>query len=155
MLARQLPDADEVACVIFPLAGRQMLVPSVCIAEVLPWQRPRVLADAPRWCAGEVDWHGTWIPVVDIDALDAARAPEAVAGRCLVVLNRTTPGAGRSFYALFTSGIPRLVKIAGDDVAAEASPAGSTELLRLRVGTEDLVIPDLGAVERHLGELTA
>ena len=154
MLAIETDDAAEVSCVILPLGEIQLVVPAVCVAEVLPWRIPATLNGVPRWCQGTVNWHGAVIPVVDqelLDASDDGEAPEA--GRCLAVINRTTPDAVWPFYALVVRGIPRLVQVAQMDLAAERGPEGPGELLRVKVGTELLVIPDLARLEGEVAGL--
>ena len=155
MLAIQTEDAAEVSCLILPLRTVQLVVPALCVAEVLPWRTLVPLPAGPRWCAGTLNWHGAVIPVIDHEAIDAAEGAEgSLAGRCLAVINRTTPDAAWPFYALVVHGIPRLVQVAQVDLAAERGPEVPGELLRVRVGTELLVIPDLAALERHVARLS-
>jgi len=154
VLAIEVADPAEVSCVILPLRAAQLVVPAVCVAEVLPWRAPEPLAAAPLWCVGTLNWHGAVIPVVDHEALaagDAASAPTG--GRCLAVVNRTTPDAAWPFYALVVYGIPRLVMVAEVDLVAEAGAEGCAELMRVRVGTEQLSIPDLALIARHVAGL--
>ena len=154
MLAIEAADNAEVSCVILPLRGYQVVVPAVCIAEVLPWRPLRPIEGGPRWCPGALTWHGESVAVVDHEALESAgKGAEPLPGRCLAVINRTTPGGARAFYALAVNGIPRLVQLAQMDVAAEHSPETPAELLRVMVGTELLVIPDLASLERQVAEL--
>jgi chemosensory pili system protein ChpC len=154
MLAVEVEEAAEISCVILPLGSSQLVVPAACVAEVLPWRRPTTLAGAPRWCAGALDWHGAVIPVVDHEALVAGDAAvEPAAGRCLAVINRTRPDSARPFYALVVHGIPRLVLVAQMDLSAEQASEGPGELLRIHVGTEQLVIPDLALLEMRVDGL--
>jgi len=155
MLAIETEDATEVSCVILPLRTLLLVVPAVCVAEVLPWRSPEPLPGAPRWCVGTLSWHGAVIPVLDhetVAGLEVATTPAT--GRCLAVINRTTPDAGCPFYALVVPGIPRLVQVAQVDLSAERGAEARAELLRVRVGTELLVIPDLAMLEQCVAELS-
>lgn len=151
MLAIEAEEAGEISCVILPLREVQLVLPTGCVAEVLSWRAPTPLNGAPSWCAGTINWHGAVIPAVDHESLEREGVVgEPGAGRCLAVINRTTPGAAWPFYALVVHGIPRLVLVAQMDLSGERDPEASCELLRVRVGAELLVIPDLAGLERHL-----
>jgi len=152
--AVQIEEAEEVSCVILPLRNAQLVVPAACIAEVLPWRNPTPLPDGPPWCAGTLNWHGAIVPVLVLEALGAeSEAAAPMQGRCLAVVNRTGAEAAWSFYALVVHGIPRLVQVAQVDLSGESEPQASGELLRVQVGTELLVIPDLAGLERMLAAL--
>jgi chemosensory pili system protein ChpC len=69
------------------------------------------------------------------------------------VINRTGSDAVWPFYALIVHGIPRLVQVARVDLSGEQSPEAPWELLRVQVGTELLVIPDLADIEAVLAAL--
>jgi chemosensory pili system protein ChpC len=155
MLAIQTGQATEVACVILPLRSVHLVVPAMCVAEVLPWRAPSPLAGAPRGCPGTLNWHGATIPAIDHELLESTDAAGhgPFAGRCLAVLNRVTPDAAWPFYALVVHGIPRLVQVAEVDIAPEQDAEVTGELLRIRVGTELLAIPDLVHLERQVARL--
>jgi chemosensory pili system protein ChpC len=154
MLAIQAGQATEVSCVILPLRSVHLVVPAMCVAEVLPWRVPSPLSGAPRGCAGTLNWHGATIPAIDHELLegdDSGHGPYA--GRCLAVINRVTPDAAWPFYALVVHGIPRLVQVAEVDIAPEQDAEAAGELLRIRVGTELLAIPDLVHLEEQVARL--
>lgn len=154
MLAIEAEEAGEISCVILPLREVQLVLPTGCVAEVLSWRAPVPLAAAPSWCAGTINWHGAVIPAVDHEILEReSTVGDSGPGRCLAVINRTTSGAAWPFYALVVHGIPRLVLVAQMDLSGERDPEASGELLRVRVGAELLVIPDLGGLERRLASI--
>jgi chemotaxis signal transduction protein len=138
-------ETAELACAILPSAAQQLVVPAVCIAEVLPWRGVDRLADEPAWIAGCLTWHGQSIKVLDLDAL-ASGAAATDRGRCVVVMNRTSAG-GTPFYGLITTGIPRLVQLAQADIVAEEAAASPLMRVSMRVGAERLTIPHLGQIE--------
>ena len=57
------------------------------------------------------------------------------------------------FYALVLHGIPRLVQVAEVDLTGTLEPDAAGELLRVQVGTELLVIPDVAGLERLIAAL--
>ena len=64
MTASVAQQITELSCVMLPLNGIQLLLPNVCVAEIVPWRRVKVLEDAPDWCLGLLGWRGESIPVV-------------------------------------------------------------------------------------------
>lgn len=82
--ARAPLDAIDLAC--FELAGRAWAVPIGQVREIRSAATITPLPDAPRLIEGLVDLRGTWIPVVDLDALlTAGPASPAARDRLVVV----------------------------------------------------------------------
>ncbi len=151
--ARVAQEPGELSCVLIPLLeGRQLLLPSVCVAEIMPWRRIKVLPDAPNWCLGLLGWRGEVVPVIRFEHLNRAHPDERRAGRCLVVMNRTG-GAALPFYAFAAEGLPRLVQLSDSDLTDRDDPAGIAEARVLRVGAETASIPRLSYVEQQVAEL--
>jgi len=142
----------EIDCVVLPLANVELLVPSACIAEVLPWRPPLAASGSPDWCRGTIDWHGAMVSLVDFERLLGAPA-RSESGKSIAVINRSRPDAPRPFMALVVQGLPRLVQIAEDDLAADHAAETPGELWLIEVGTERLVVPDLRYLETRIGEL--
>ena len=152
MAAVMNQEGSEVSCVVIPAGKRALLLPNVCVAEILPWRRIKVVADQPDWCLGLLGWRGESVPVVSFDKFNGdARAPTT--GRCLVVMNRARRVDSRAFYALLAQGLPRMVQLSPDDVANQSGNLGNAESMFARVGTEDVVIPKLSVLEDAVTDL--
>ena len=82
MTAAVAQKISELSCVIIPLQGLQLLLPSVCIAEILPWRRIKPLKDGPEWCLGELGWRGEAVPVIRFERLNQPSADTPGSGRC-------------------------------------------------------------------------
>ena len=145
----------ELSCLLIPLQrGGQLLLPSVCVAEVLPWRRIKSIADGPDWCLGALPWRGEVVPVVRFEALNGPLREPSASGRCLAVMNRTQSGAEFSFYALAAGGLPRMVQLAGEDLSATEESSGKGIARAVRIGTEIAWIPDLAYLEGQVCSLT-
>lgn len=142
----------ELSCVLIPLEGGQLLLPSVCVAEVMPWRRIKVLPDTPPWCLGLLGWRGEAVPVVRLEHIERAAGDGRRPGRCLVVMNRTDAGA-LPFYALAAEGLPRLVQLAEADLADPDQQPGEAAGRLVRLGAETATIPDLSALEEQVASL--
>lgn len=147
-------EPSELSCILIPLRDRQLLLPSVCVAEIMPWRRIKTQQGLPNWCLGLLGWRGEAVPVARFEALNEPSEEAPTQGRCLVVMNRTGAGPA-SFYALAAEGLPRLVQLADDDLRDDNQRPGAAEARVVRLGTEIASIPDLAYVEQQVAELLA
>lgn len=143
----------ELSCVLIPLHGTQLLLPSVSIAEILPWRRVKALADTPDWCLGLLGWRGEMVPVVRFEALNGKGVETRRSSRCLVVMNRARLSSGLAFYAIAAEGLPRLLQLAVNDLTNEPTRLGRCETVAVKVGTESAVIPNLEVIETAVSTL--
>ncbi len=153
MAATVADDATELSCVVIPLQGMQLLLPSVCVAEILPWRRVKALSETPPWCLGLLGWRGEMVPVVRFENLNGQPGPARKSGRCMVVMNRARNARGLPFYALASDGLPRMVQLAADDLANESCKLGPAESVVVKLGAETAVIPNLDVVETAVAKL--
>jgi chemosensory pili system protein ChpC len=148
------PEPCELSCVLIPLETGQLLLPSVCVAEIMPWRRIKVLPEAPDWCLGLLGWRGEAVPVIRFEHLNRPRNDGRRAGRCLVVMNRTGADAGGPrFYALAVDGLPRLVQLTGSDLTDQDEEPGPAEARIVRVGAETASIPSLTYLEEQVARV--
>lgn len=148
-------ETNELACVLIPTPGPQLLLPNVCIAEIVPWRRIKVLEDGPSWCMGHVGWRGQNVPVVHYPSFGDPQVASPGSARCLVIMNRARNPAGPAFYALAAIGLPRMLQLAQEDLHNLDVELGVADVMQVRVGTEAATIPNLGYIEDRLVELPA
>ena len=146
-------ETNELACVLIPTPGPQLLLPNVCIAEIVPWRRIKVLEDGPSWCMGHVGWRGQNVPVVHYPSFGDPQEASPGSARCLVIMNRARNPAGPAFYALAAIGLPRMLQLAQEDLHNLDVELGVADVMQVRVGTEAATIPNLGYIEDRLVEL--
>lgn len=139
---------EELACVVLPQEELSLLVPNDCVAEILPWRRVKPVPGMPRWCVGTLGWRGQTVVVVDFQLLTSDSGQARLNRRALVVMHRTTKREGMSFYAIASSGLPRLLYLAEDEVRdVEDGQASAAILSHLTLGSESVVVPNLRYVE--------
>ena len=153
MAARVAKDANELSCVVIPLESTQLLLPNVCVAEILPWRRVKMLSETPPWCLGLLGWRGEMVPVVRFETLNGKPGPARKSGRCMVVMNRARNAKGLPFYALAAEGLPRLVQLTAEDLSNEPCRLGPAESVVVKLGTETAVIPNLNVIETAVAKL--
>jgi chemosensory pili system protein ChpC len=145
-------DANELSCVVIPASGNQLLLPNVCVAEIVPWRRIKVLEDGPAWCLGYMGWRGLTLPVVHYGGFDESADPMQTP-RCLIVMNRARTSGGIEFYALVADSLPRMVQLVEEDLTTEGGNLGAADSMHVSFGTEIATIPDLAYVENQVAGL--
>lgn len=142
-------ETNELSCVVIPTSGRHLLLPNVCVAEIMPWRRIKVLEDGPAWCLGYMGWRGLTLPVVHYPGF-CDQAPPTHTPRCLVVMNRARTSGGVEFYALVADALPRMVQLLEDDLSTSSDQLGAADAMNVTFGTDSATIPDLEYVETRV-----
>lgn len=139
-----------IACLLTPVTGKQLLLPNVTVAEVVPageLQPPP--AGAPDWHLGFVIWREQRIPVVAFEALNGEGAPREV--ERVAIVSGISAQRDLPFYGLVVQGIPSSAKVKIAQLEdLEGAPTGPMEFLKVRYLGELAVIPDLDALEAKL-----
>lgn len=135
-----------------PLEGMQLVMPTTCIAEIVSYQAPEPVADAPEWLLGMMDWRGLRIPLISFEAANGAAAAEASKRSRIAVLNGLNGDPELPFYGLLVQGIPRLMVL--DETAisaiAEAGELPPLAIEQAQVQEQDVLIPDQDKLEAML-----
>jgi chemosensory pili system protein ChpC len=152
---------NELYSLLIPLRNERILVPRMCVAEVIAFAdtEKREDADAPDWLLGSVDWNGRRVPVI---TLDAAPGPnEGQSGRRgsrsrIVIFHALGQSLKPAFYGVLTQGFPQLVRVNRDVLTLDTEtppPVGQPMLCRVRMIHEFPLIPDLEGIERRIADL--
>ena len=142
---------DEVSCVLIECHGRLVLIPNVCVAEIVPWRKVHEVEAAPEWLIGLTNWRSQVVPVVHASEIPPE---DSFAPRCMVVMNRTRLNDCHPFYAMAASALPRMLQLGLDDAVNETDSLGPDEVMKVRLGTELAVIPDLEFIEQRVAQLS-
>lgn len=148
-LARRV-QSEQLHTLLIPLAGASLLLPNTAVAEVVNYQAPDRVADAPEWLLGLLTWRDRRIPVVGFEALAGAGAPQAVRQSRIAVLNTLNGDSALPYVAVLTQGIPQLRALDAEALEGEVTPRGVVHA-RVRIrGTETALIPNLDELERRV-----
>lgn len=140
---------DEVASLLIPMVGRPMLLPNVSVAEIVPWVEPEKQESAPEWYLGQVSWRNTLVPLVSLELMNDIDVDEAYSGHRIAVLNGIG-GSKHNFYAISVQGLPRLIRVYGEEVSGEEPLNEPAYDMNVLVSGERAMIPDLEYVEKQL-----
>ncbi|OUS30532.1 hypothetical protein A9Q99_06145 [Gammaproteobacteria bacterium 45_16_T64] len=143
---------DEVASLLIPMVGRPMLLPNVSVAEIVPWIEPDKQENSPEWYLGQVSWRETEVPLVSLELMNDTDVDEAYSGQRIAVLNGIG-GSKHDFYAISVQGLPRLIRVYGEEVSGEEQLSEPAYDMNVLVSGERAMIPDLDYVEKQLESL--
>jgi chemosensory pili system protein ChpC len=147
-VAKTVP-VPQIPCLLLPLHGRTLLVPTVTVAEMVPMAPCQREEGLPDWSLGTFEWRGRQVPLVSFEHLSGDPVTELAPKGRFAVLNNTGLSDDLPFIAVPTRAIPRMARIAPDDIKENpGSLKKPCELMRVKVGMEELAIPDVSALEK-------
>ena len=158
-MIRSSLEEGELACVLIPQNGPwPLLLPNVCVAEILRGGSSQARHEAPAWLLGDLDWRQQHLPLLSFDLLsefgdaDVLLSGSDVVHRSIVVLNRTRTSSGLPFYAIASTATPRLIRVSEEDVQrARIDVPFNPELgLPVIVLGEEAMVPNLAYLETLL-----
>jgi chemosensory pili system protein ChpC len=53
---------SEVASLLIPLHDKQLILPNVTVAEIIPYRAPTSISDNAGWLLGQLEWRNVHIP---------------------------------------------------------------------------------------------
>ena len=144
---------DSLTGLIIPLAGQPLLLPNVAVAELVGYRLGQASTQGPAWFLGWTNWRDQRVPVLDPGLMLGQPANEGQAPRMLI-LNAVSGHAGGRFLGLRVSGIPRTKRVVRGELQT-AGEGGEFVSQQVRLADEEqlLLIPDLEAMERALGQI--
>ena len=149
---------DELYSLLVPLVGERLIVPRACVAEVIGYQAPAEMTNAPPWYAGLVSWSGRGVPVVSFEGAFGQTLP-TVSGRTRIVIFHAPTGALQAgYFGMLTQGFPQLVRVNADVLRPDPSrsfPERSPVICQVRMINETPLIPDLERLEKMIAEETS
>ncbi|GAB1265852.1 chemotaxis protein CheW [Aurantivibrio infirmus] len=146
--------ATEVASLMIPIAGGLLLLPTVTVAEMVPFKYPERSDDMPDWYLGNFSWRDQMIPLVSFEGLNGEAVPD-YSGTCrIAVLNNTGVDERLPFLGLATQGIPRLSRVKSDEIhQTEDAELKAFDLMSVYHAGESVIIPNTTAIEEAIIKL--
>lgn len=150
---------SEMAALLIPVQGKQMVLPNVSVAEIIPYIAPEQVENVPEWFYGVITWRNLEIPLVSFEGLNSETLLKNQPGERIAVLNGLGIDEGMPFYAIVIADAPRLMRILSDEISAnDAVRLGPAELQNVLVSGEDAVIPNLDYIQtevaKYLGSIS-
>jgi len=145
----------ELYSLLIPLKNERLLVPRMCVAEVIAFADAARSRDdaAPDWYLGAVEWNNRRLPVVSFDSQRGEERKARRARTRVVVFHAITQELKGGFYGILTQGFPQLVRVNADVLGLETEqplPEGLPALCRARMIHEYPLIPDVERLEKMI-----
>ncbi|MGS2717902.1 chemotaxis protein CheW [Eionea flava] len=145
----------EIPSLIIPIAKRNILLPTVSVAEMLPFVKPQLRrTDLPPWFLGAVQWRGVSVPMFSYERLNGEEPLAIKPTSQMAILNSTGVSAEYPFVCFPTQGIPRLSRVAPDAIKQDIqSSTLAFDQMNVLVNDELVSIPDVSKIEQALIDL--
>jgi chemosensory pili system protein ChpC len=148
-------DPKELYSLLIPLKSERLLVPRMCVAEVIAFADAARSRDdaAPDWYLGAVEWNNRRLPVVSFDSQRGDDRKARRARTRVVVFHAITEVLKGGYYGILTQGFPQLVRVNADVLGLETEqplPEGLPALCRARMIHEYPLIPDVERLEKMI-----
>lgn len=146
--------AKDIRGVLVPSKNVKVLFPNTLVAEVISYEEPVVVDNAPDWLLGKVHWRGWNIPLISYSSMIHGEPEEIGANTRIAVIKGIHETDALPYLAIINSGVPRLQTITqGDLQAHEASEADHPGMaFRVTIHDELAEIPDMEAIESQILE---
>ena len=150
-------NSDEIRGVMIQVGDERLLLPNATVAEVLAKVPVEPVEDAPDWLPGRIDWHGWQVPLVKFASLAGLQEDAAGRGNRVIVLKALGGDEALPYFGLLTASFPQLVSVPRDSLLAAASEEDLPRGIQMRVllGEQSAMLPDLELVERMVGQALA
>lgn len=139
-----------------PVSDHHLLVPNVSVAEIVDYQIPTELDNAPEWFLGHIQWRGLRLPLVAYNLMNGQPLSEQSSNRRLAIINTIGKEHNKlPFFALLTQGIPSQVKVDSEIIQPEEGDLGPADLMWVNVQGNIAVIPNIDYMETQILSITA
>ena len=152
---------NELHSLLIPLQRERLLVPRVCVAEVIAFTElgyPREGEGLPEWYLGCVDWNTRRVPIVSLEVMSGKTTKKRAGQTRIVIFHALSDRLLSGYYGIIAQGLPQLVRVDPDILSADLENPWAEELpvlCRTRMNNEQPLIPDMELLEEMLIELIA
>ena len=151
---------EELYSLLIPLSQHRLIVPRVCVAEVVRHVIEPAPEDAPDWLRGQLRWNDRALPVVSFERMAGLPCAEPGGRTRIAVFNAMSGQLESRAFGLLTEGFPQLVRVNRDVMETDtrhAWPDDGPIICQIRMINEYPLIPDLEQVEGMIaaGETSA
>ena len=148
----QAKSESDIPSLIIPVAHRKILLPTVSVAEMLPFVKPQLRqTDLAPWFLGNVMWRGVPVPMVSYELINGEQPLPVNPASQMAIINSTGVSAALPFLCFPTQGIPRLSRVSSTMIK-EYNDASVKPYDQMNVTVDDEVvaIPDVSQLEKEI-----
>lgn len=142
---------QSLECLMIPIKAQTLLVPAAAIAEIAMVAPIFPDNSGPDWFLGYYSWRNGRVPLISFEKLNGESLAGINPNGRIAVFNNTGTSEDVPFIAIPTQGIPRTITVSPEDILGYRSAAHIFEIMHVRLGMEELVIPDITNMEKAYG----
>jgi chemosensory pili system protein ChpC len=144
-ILRRAGRTPEVHCMLIPAEDELLLLPTSVMAEVVDFQVPRAMENAPGWLLGEIEWDNRQVPVFSFSALINGRdVGEMPRKPKIMVLKSLADSARVPYIGIVLSGLPSPVTVKADELQETGDERKSLGVFRrVSLGDNHAIVPDI------------
>jgi chemosensory pili system protein ChpC len=147
--------ASDISSLIIPIAHREVLLPTVSVAEMLPFVKPQLRqTDLASWFLGNVTWRGVAVPMISYELINGEQPLPITATSQMTIVNSTGVSDALPFFCFPTQGIPRLSRVSSEIIKEDKDrPLQAFDQINVTVNNDTVAIPDVSKLEREIVSL--
>lgn len=148
-------------CLILPIRENTLILPSSAVAEIVAYEKPKEVVDAPEWLEGIFMWRGINIPLTHLEKISPPsdwnstykKQEKESKRRYVAVLNRfhkpqETGDEKRDrypFFGIILQEVPKLQRVVEENIKIVTQfPKENTRyLMEVKTQGEYVLIPNL------------
>ena len=134
-----------VQCMLAPTEEDILLLPTSVLAEVVDFQQPSPMNEAPPWLIGQIEWEKRQVPVFSFFALINGGDPGEISSRSKIMVIKSLSDSGRVPYlGVLLSDLPSMTNVKEFDLEQTGDKSKSLGVFsHIRLEAQDAIIPDL------------
>ena len=139
----------EIRSVLVPVSGADLLMPNAAIAEIVAYNPPEPIEQAPEWLLGNVLWHGWQVPVIAFAALTEQQDHEPTDGAKICITKSLIHHDRMPYVGILAQGFPRLVTVT--ETALTEVPEGASHIAiagKAIIGDRECLVPELDRISQ-------
>jgi chemosensory pili system protein ChpC len=132
---------------------KTLIVPYTSVAEIIPFENPTPLKDAPEWLVGKIDWRGVSIPIVSFDKKDFSDTKQLNRMNLhIAIFNRLADISNLDFIGLVIEGIPQMSRFKAKDFELVKHTPGNFLSMEVLIHKAPAFIPNIEWIEKSTAE---
>jgi chemosensory pili system protein ChpC len=164
-----------IPCLLLPLHQKNILLPSMAVAEIIDYEEPKQIEDVPEWLLGLLTWRGVPIPLAHLEKMDSPLAwntsiegMDAKKSRkyYIAVINRSKKIVSDyqekhanpyPFFAVLVEGVPKLCHVyeSAIKIVTQFPREDKRFLMEVKIQNDCAVIPHLESLWAMIDALPA
>lgn len=137
---------EQMRAVLMALPRGKLMLPNTTVSEIMTYAAPEAVEGKPEWFLGVIHWKGYCLPLVSFSAMAGWTPRESVTDAKIAVLKALSGEKRLPYFAILTSGFPRLVNIASDHLIDDPEHANEYYYSAYLDG-DGVSIPNLETIE--------